>query len=770
MDSAILMVLAFILVMGGAIYYEIFYPQQRHRSQVKRLKSQGAHRTLSADERKALSRYLSLSPSQYKQLLGHYVNRNDGWNGEWELTSDNVYAGQVVFEVKSIERCFIQNRFCQAGALRFNLLPLWEGFEGSLCNIELVMTNKLPVVISINGISLLEGMIATEHFIHANKAVEDFELHHHEVGQNASQNKPSHLTEEPQSAPSAQPLDGTYLPAGTPDEEESDDEVMIDEITPIQDDLRPYPAANTAQQQTDVHTEPQASHQDDTAHSEHDVNGIAIISTRKLSRQEGMQLYARLRYRILGILALILSVLLTCSGASFSDAYDSFTVVFAIALSLVMLAGLTLPYWIPRPQVKTVQGRLVLGHFHSQFPTLRSLGIGNLRIHLTERGLLTDDDLGKIINVDLTPNREVVAINGVSVFQNKRYTFRTSPLFLGLAVAALLAALRLNPSIINVYCYLHDGFYGPRRIELTTLDDAMHYQPQQYDVLEIKELPVRCELNDDAVPECSSLTPGQLPVLDMSVDKERHKKLAAIEQSYGNIRTKISSEVDSDLYYSMPSDAPIGMAHKREYVIPEAKKMAKALEYLRDDIDPRQYAMVKELLTDRMYSNIPDRHHPNDIVLKETFGQFIKNVVGEALQKENDKDLRYVHAQLAAAPVVVAPWYLQANLYHDGDVYSPFSPSAFVHPEPAFKAPEKTGYGAWDSLVDHLANEQGGKLTISGQVTDIKAGSPIKFSMKTKYHLPSLAARIASVVALLLLIGMLITSMLNLTRQVQQDA
>lgn len=193
LDIFIPLMLFLVLIVGGALFFEFGYPRIKHRRQLERIRANGSHRILTADERNALSRYLSLSPTQYRQLLGSYLYRNDGWAGDWSPLDDNVYGAHVIFEVKCIERLFIQNRFCQAGALRFNILPFWEKLEGCECTIEFVLTDKIPVVVSINNHSLREGMLLVEHFLDSETAVDDFNRHHGSVGRSSTGTEDSPL-------------------------------------------------------------------------------------------------------------------------------------------------------------------------------------------------------------------------------------------------------------------------------------------------------------------------------------------------------------------------------------------------------------------------------------------------------------------------------------------------------------------------------------------------------------------------------------------------
>ena len=788
-------------VIGGALFFEFGYPRIKHRRQLENIRARGAHRILTADERNALSRYLSLSPTQYRQLLGSYVNRNDGWTGDWSLIDDHVYGAHVVFEVKSIERLFIQNRFGQAGALRFNILPFWEQLEGIECTIEFVLTDKLPVIVSVNNHSLREGMQIAEHFLDSEKAVNDFNCQHNAVGRSSASAERVYPSDEAPEAPTHIPVEGTYLPAATDDNEPSslpdntdkeshsipplsdvkEAEVLAEvtaEDSPLKEMTGDVPSserndasnneeADIVEKSTAAEDEQQTGTADDTSHAqhdsqhenarlgnehvnnnEHDISGVALINVRHMSREEAKHYYGPKCHRILGSLALILCALLTWSGGSNSDAQDAFSVLLGTALVSVVLCWVALPLWLPRTQIKTVQGPLVLGHFHPQFPTLRSLGIGNLRIHLREIDMLSDDDIGRVMNVDLTPNRDVIAIDGTSVYTTGTpYRLFGSPKFLGATLLALLAVLFCNPSIMNVTRYLRESIQGPRHVALSTLAEAEHYQPIAGDVLDITGLPVLCELDNSATPDCNRLRPGLPSAMDLSVDRARYQALAKIEQRYSHIRERMTN----DLHYNSASRE---IEPSYDYIIPDAKSLIKALTFFKKEMDPEEYEIVTTLLSSRFYAQPIDKQHTNDIVLKNEFGAVTKHLIRKLLEHENDNNQQRIQSIIAAFPASKTPWFIHAiNDHEQESTAMPSVPKAHdvLHMMPAFEVPEETGYRAWDRQVDRLAHHFSGTLTVSGQVTDITQGTTPSFALQCHYREPTALWRIISLVTLAML-------------------
>ncbi|WP_414500904.1 IgaA/UmoB family intracellular growth attenuator [Zymobacter sp. IVIA_12111.31 C1] len=825
--SMIAIVAAAIVALATILFFNISYPRIRHRKLLEKICADGAYRILRADERNALSYYLSLSVENYTKLLGGYGYRNDGWSGDWSLISDRVYGAHVVFKICSIERFFSQYRFCQAGVLRFNLPPIWEGLEGTKCEIEFVLTDKLPVVVAINGYSLVEGAGFIEHFFDSDKAIQDFEHQYHPVGPIASPQEDLYTPPPQEETPAATPVEGIYLPAGTRDDSEEDVDLKTDhgsseQATPSATPVN-VPETRTAMSMTeveeaeiiseqltgsdsaktnkegaeeketetsrDVSSEQQRPHADHAsshdngrlgdqtdAVPEQDVSGIAVINARKMSLTEAFYIYGPLLQYALGLLTLIAGGLLIWSGGSFTSSQDALSLLCIIVLAATLVGWATLSRWIPRPQIKTVQGRLGMGRFHPRYPTLRTLSIGNLSISTLNRAsdTFTDSDLGKVMSLDLTPKRQVIAINGKSVLKGTRRSLFATPLFLGATLLVLAVALITNTSLLAPYTYVSEAFDGPRRVTLRTLEEAQAYTPAAGDVLDISALPVLCILGQDDLPDCNSLQPEAPIPLSLPQDPKRHQALAALQKGNDDIHAKTLPTTQIRPSYMSMSAYPVEVSQETQYIVHDPRATARALKPFKNRMGSEAYGIAIEILTSDYLSTPLDRDHPNDIVLDGHLGEILHTILENVLSKEHEKDVDGVRSILAHQDRRT-PWFIRSFdhyelKYFNGETAIRQDKPTLQLAAPSDSFPAPTGHRDWDDFLNHLAHHYSGTLTLSGQVQDVDTIYPYGFSVRTDYHTPFFIARVLSLATVILLVGLATKSAIALMHRYRPSA
>lgn len=693
-------------IAGAIIYLSSALPMRYHRNQLNQLISHTHSRTLSPQERQLLTRYLSLTPAQYNSLLGGNNRRNDQWTGKWTLKSDQVYAIKASFRIEEpdpSETPLFRHRFGKIGRMRFNIPPIWEHAENSLHQIEFVLTDKLPVVIRIDEVSLDQGIRVIDEYLESKEAIDAFQ----------------HGTNEP--------LTSTAPDASVPD----------------------IPRDKSAHSFDDVHKQNEPHDDARESHQEKRVKSFTVTRVRQLSREEALTVYGPMYHVILALIALVSLVATIWSGTLETARGEPLSFLAALVCGTTLIMWKMLPFWIMRPTVKTLQGQLTARVTNPSQPQYRALSIGELVFETNARnkGLAVaethgiQNQLGRSIEVELTPERYILSYQGQSYITYYRRPNLIKYLFGGACIALLIALITAH--LLSASLDIPVLWKGPRHITLSTLEEAQHYQPADGDILTFSQLPVLCGINKNNEPDCDQMMPGKSSPIDLTMDKKALALINPVRQSIDRMykESRIS-------YISQDNFVWLYSASKANELATQLHRMCVGKEKC------ASLAMVLPAL-----QKAPHDYYSDSIVLSSK--QY------DALQTGIRNLLRLLESQAAYRPLEAlkaqrahAPWQLNSfplghntagvHLYQGGLM--------LLKTERVFDTPAPTGDSVWDDVMARFATEQSGTLTITGQVENLKKTSPPTFALNLVYYLPPVWPIGLALVAWLILLGLTVYS------------
>ena len=765
--SVIAILLLIAAVFGLALYASFVYPVQRHRAQLKTLIRQIYSRPLSEQENKALSHYLALTPSQYNQLLGDNACRNDMWTGHWHLISQEVYLIEAVIHIEELESLWKCYRIGQIQSMRFNVPPIWERKtwgEPKRHRLEFVLTDQLPIIISFDGHTLWQGVQIMEEYLESKEAINAFQSIPTELdpaANTASSQQTPH--EENQPASAAAPT-RTYIA-----EQESDDPASASFQKKATSNASSYGTSSVAKsEQTHpskadlnsssskaAHLSSEQTQKNDNSHNEHNAQGFIVTQTRQMSRDEALAVYGPKYHTLLALAFLVFSTAVVWSGTQETSVGEALTVLAMLVWIGTLVAWKTLPYWITCPTVKTLQGPLTARTFHLATPNQKELGIGDLTFEprAKNRGLAAILaqaknnvlSLGHRIEVELTPERYILSYQGQSCLPYYhrpkliRYWFYgvCATLLMSLALSHLLKASLDIPAV----------WKGPHYITLSMLEEAHRYHPQEGDVLTLEQLPVLCQLDEIWGTNCGEVVPGQLPVIDPRIDKQRLKQIASIRYIF------------NQTYNGYPI---YSLGKPLLFFIPNIDEQISSLKTL-CGADQSCSPLIDSLEKAKNYQLIYGEK--NRVGLTEEQYRFQYDYIRTLLRMYERQATRHLSAALDE-PRAHAPWQIDSFLlgyrHNEYHVYQdkPFQ----FNPQQAFETPEKTGDTPWDDILERRATYQGGSLTVTGQVENLRETPLPTFALNRMYYIPTLWPIVLAILTWLVLLGAAIQAGLTCKR------
>lgn len=703
---AISILLGSAAIVGLILYLSFVFPMRRHRRQLNQTINHTHSRTLSPQEQQTLSRYLALTPRQYNSL--HSINncRNDLWTGRWKLKSDQAYTIEASFyivEPDPSETPLFYHRFGKIKAMRFNIPPIWEHAEKSPHLIEFVLTDKLPVVIRIDGVSLDQGMQVIDEYLESKETISTFQYDMDE--------QPPHTDHASYTAD-------------------------------ISEEKAPHPTDNTH-----GHKDPS----DDLygLHHEQKAKGFIVTHTRQLSREEALTVYGFKYHIILALITLAALVAIVWCGTLETADGEPLSVMATLVCGVTLVAWKTLPRWIARPTAKTLQGPLAARIINPSYPNYKALGIGELIFETNTRnkGLAAvethdiQNQIGHSIEVELTPERYILAYQGRSYIKYYHRPNVMKYLFSG-ACAALLLSL-IAGRLLSASLDIPTLWKGPRYVTLSTLEEAQRYQPANGDILTLSQLPVLCGINEDSEPECNQIMPGQPSAVDLTMDKQRLALINSVRQEIDWIRKNSTIAYMSRDYsvwqYSSPkTDKLVALLNK---VCAEDKACAS----LTTTLSTRQEAP---------YYGYKDRI----ILPKEEY---------DALQKDIRQLLRSLERQAAYRPLEAftaqrahVPWQINSfPVGHRNDGLHIYQGGlTLLKTQRAFETPSSTGDTQWDEVMARFATQQSGTLTLTGRVEALEKTSPPTFALNLFHYVPPIWPICLALLAWLTLLGFTVYS------------